>query len=529
MELSIYILQEKLQKGGFLIEKEAKREIFVDGTAYFSETYLNAPENLNQKIVCVDSDNSDLFLTNITKVRNGCVLSSPECKELLSKRSEIQSLMIWEENFDSRQAEETVAGIFQEFYSWRESVMLQIIEQKDIQIIVDTLSLMAENPFSLLDNNSFILGRTKNYENLPSGTIWDHMHGSYLSLFDFYTTREWKEISRQLKRNPNVPILVHPERDRDHTYYIASLNINGKTNATIGSMDILAPFSKGQMAIMDQVRELLLIYLRTKYRASKSHVFINQTFNSLMNKGSVSDEDISKMLDKRHWLKEDSYYLMAFRYPVILNSEPELASYINIIHMQFPKAMAAVANQAILLVARETDYDLNDRKMQEKIRLFLESGGLYCGYSFLFYRFEECVHHLDMVLFAAGCAEQMKTSLVSYADIQAQHLLHLLSRSTDVQYLVHPLIARLVESKKKSDRALVDCLYEYLLNGCSISATVRSMNLHRNTIIYRIQKLQELFSVQLDSAPAGLRFSLMMSCMIVRTTGLREEGRDFTN
>ncbi|MCD7834545.1 MAG: hypothetical protein LUH00_11260 [Lachnospiraceae bacterium] len=92
-------------------------------------------------------------------------------------------------------------------------------------------------------------------------------------------------------------------------------------------MDILAPFTKGQMAVMEQIRELLLIYLRTKYRASKSHVFINQTFNLLMNKGTTQDADISRLLDKRHWLREDKYCLMAFRYPVILNSEPELASY----------------------------------------------------------------------------------------------------------------------------------------------------------------------------------------------------------
>ncbi|MCD8398676.1 MAG: helix-turn-helix domain-containing protein [Lachnospiraceae bacterium] len=175
---------------------------------------------------------------------------------------------------------------------------------------------------------------------------------------------------------------------------------------------------------MEQIRELLLIYLRTKYRASKSHVFINQTFNLLMNKGTIQDADVSRLLDKRHWLREDKYYLMAFRYPIILNSEPELASYINIIHMQFPKALAAVANQAVLLVLREADYDLND--------------------------------------------------------------------------------------------------YEYLLNGCSISATVRSMNLHRNTLIYHIQRLQELFSMQFDNAPAEFRFSLMMSCMIVRAEASEE-------
>ena len=127
-----------------------------------------------------------------------------------------------------------------------------------------------------------------------------------------------------------------------------------------------------------------------------------------------------------------------------------------------------------------------------------------------------------MALYAAGYAERRKVSLVNYADIQAKHFLYLLSRNTEVHYFVHPLIAKLAGSKKKSDQALVECLYEYLLNGCSISATVRSMNLHRNTLIYRIQKLQELFSMQFDSVPAEFRFSLLVSCMIVRAEALEE-------
>jgi len=125
-------------------------------------------------------------------------------------------------------------------------------------------------------------------------------------------------------------------------------------------------------------------------------------------------------------------------------------------------------------------------------------------------------------MFARMLHTERKKSLVNYADIQSQHVLYLLSRHTEVSYLAHPQIVKLANSTKKSDRALVDCLYEYLLNGCSISATVRSMSLHRNTIIYRIQKLEELFSIQFDSAPAELRFSFLLSCLIVRTESNEE-------
>ncbi|MCD7834546.1 MAG: hypothetical protein LUH00_11265 [Lachnospiraceae bacterium] len=94
MELSIYILQEELQKHGFMIEKEAAGKILTDGTVYFNDKYLTAPDHFNQKIICVDAENRELFLANITRFCGKCILCAPECRDTLSQQPELQSLML---------------------------------------------------------------------------------------------------------------------------------------------------------------------------------------------------------------------------------------------------------------------------------------------------------------------------------------------------------------------------------------------------------------------------------------------------
>ncbi len=108
--------------------------------------------------------------------------------------------------------------------------------------------------------------------------------------------------------------------------------------------------------------------------------------------------------------------------------------------------------------------------------------------------------------------------MVNYADVQTGHVLQLLSQTAEPRYLAHPTILGLAQSPKKSDRALVECLRVYLLHGRSISATVKTLNLHRNTVVYRIQKLQEILGISFDDLPEASLFSLMLSCIIVRQT-----------
>ncbi len=199
-----------------------------------------------------------------------------------------------------------------------------------------------------------------------------------------------------------------------------------------------------------------------------------------------------------------------------MNTEAELASYINIIHMQFPKAMAAVANQAILLVIRAKDYALDTKTMQDKLNTFLDRSNLRCGYSFPFYHFEDCLHHLSQTLYAATQAEASGIPVIYYGSVQTRHVLQLLAQNTELAHMAHPMIVELARSEKKSDRALVECLRVYLLNGRSISATVRALDLHRNTVIYRIQRLQEILNIQFDDMPEESLFSLMLSCLIVQ-------------
>lgn len=85
--------------------------------------------------------------------------------------------------------------------------------------------------------------------------------------------------------------------------------------------------------------------------------------------------------------------------------------------------------------------------------------------------------------------------------------------SKDLTYLTHPAILRLNSYDRDHNTNLLEVLYYYLLNGCSINETALALNVHRNTIQTKINKLNEL--IRDDFTKSGMiQCRLLVSCMI---------------
>lgn len=85
--------------------------------------------------------------------------------------------------------------------------------------------------------------------------------------------------------------------------------------------------------------------------------------------------------------------------------------------------------------------------------------------------------------------------------------------SKDLTYLMHPAILRLNGYDRDHNTNLLEVLYHYLLNGCSVNETALALNVHRNTIQAKINKLNEL--VKDDFTKSGMtQCRLLVSCMI---------------
>lgn len=83
------------------------------------------------------------------------------------------------------------------------------------------------------------------------------------------------------------------------------------------------------------------------------------------------------------------------------------------------------------------------------------------------------------------------------------------THSTCKRFFYHPAIAAIQEYDQTNQTQLLYTLYRFLANDRNYAKTAQEMFLHRNTVQYRIERLQDFFSLDLDNIE--LRLHLLIS------------------
>lgn len=104
-------------------------------------------------------------------------------------------------------------------------------------------------------------------------------------------------------------------------------------------------------------------------------------------------------------------------------------------------------------------------------------------------------------------------SMYHIIDSCAQHYIEQ-HHHCDIIYLIHPAIIKLSRYDAQHKTNLRDVLFYYLLCGRNLKKTAEMCYMHRNTVINKINKINELVTVPIDDG--YLQNRLILSCITVR-------------
>ena len=84
--------------------------------------------------------------------------------------------------------------------------------------------------------------------------------------------------------------------------------------------------------------------------------------------------------------------------------------------------------------------------------------------------------------------------------------------SADIENLLHPALEALRVYDRNNKSNLFDTLDVYLLNDCNAQLCGRLLFLHRNSLVYRIHRIQEITGVDLSNTEerSYLRLSFLL-------------------
>lgn len=141
------------------------------------------------------------------------------------------------------------------------------------------------------------------------------------------------------------------------------------------------------------------------------------------------------------------------------------------------------------------------KEQLNKIRGFLCSNHIYVGISRQFQNISEFYQYYQQSLKAISlgryaCPEEY---IFYYSRVQYFEFLELAEHPLDRTALCHPYLLTLKEYDTAHGNNLFDTLYRYILNDGNIQKTAADLFIHRNTVRYRMDKIQELVPIDFSN------------------------------
>lgn len=194
----------------------------------------------------------------------------------------------------------------------------------------------------------------------------------------------------------------------------------------------------------------------------------------------------------------------------------------------FPKDNMALLNESIyIMISEEQPHTPVKIAELEKLEALLSQHHAFAMLSNASYNLKgvrvlatQCYQTLPIAV-SVRINEEMQRHCLTFERYAPYYIIHLCYKAAktemgtdDILYLCHPAINILTRYDRANNSNLRDTMFSYLMNDRSIARTSQKMFIHRNTTIYKLNKIQELISDDLENPYT--RHQLILSCMIIR-------------
>ena len=176
----------------------------------------------------------------------------------------------------------------------------------------------------------------------------------------------------------------------------------------------------------------------------------------------------------------------------------------------------------VVIISHNSDKPFS-REVEERLVEFLAENHMTAGLSNAFSCLTEMDKFYNQSLKAIELGRHMnrESSLHYYENYLFEHMLSTCSEQQELYQFCHPSIFVLREYDRKNNTNYLKFLYQYLENINNPRGVISALNIHRNTLKYRIDKIKGIMNVDLRDSKQLLL--LYLSLQILRY----KEGKEF--
>lgn len=388
-----------------------------------------------------------------------------------------------------------------------------LLERASMDKILKVGAELLENPLFLSDTSTRILSWS-DYEQLK--TVEDELiqciikHGFVTSeLFDKYNYGTFLPSIEQTEK-AFLQKSAHKEKKER---LIVKVVINHRYFGWIVAIPQGRPFEDGDCEILDILTNVLSLELER----NKIGFALSYRENLLLEilSGRISSlEEFRRRAEGFDWKPGEHFYTMAISFHnenAPTNKERTITAYKNHLALIYPTYKAICIGDILYLLLETSDLGSVVNNLDNFFKTYHLAAGCSRHFSNIL-DFGENVEQATEILHL-GLKLKPEQSVYRYQDFYMPYMISTLEKYSDLQSYCLPEIIALQCYDRKNNTCYMETLQAYLKFRNALT-TAEYLHIHRNTMNYRLQKIDEITHLKLNEGDD--LYKIWFSCLILK-------------
>lgn len=359
---------------------------------------------------------------------------------------------------------------------------------KGLQYLIDQTKELFGRPLILYDTSQKVLAASFDADPVFHISSADEEHRSISE-----ETVSWIHSNR-ITDQSSSPLPGHTQGTLCITIKIDVIEV-----AELTVYEASTPFREFDFLLIDKIGPLLSAQLQRNMLLNLDHNQIpNSILADLVEGKPINDTILNNRNHYLKWARTESLYIA-----VICDSRRESFESIKSTAFQalkryIPLEQVIIYESGIVAFFDQVLYDALFDKQNGTFLRFLEKNDLYAGISQRYFSLTDSKKQYKNAITALEIGLTRKIYCSFFDECALYIFAKLVSSQYDLMDFCHPAVRTLLKYDKEHGTAYLDTLKQYIYYAASPSEAARILNIHKNTLFYRIGKVKELTGITLD-------------------------------
>ncbi len=307
--------------------------------------------------------------------------------------------------------------------------------------------------------------------------------------------------------------IVSQRAETDVSWMFSNVKIHDIAVATIAVAGFSRAFTAADYELLNRLSKIIAIELEKNefYREDKS-VMYEYLLGDLLSGKLVNPATIEARCQVVRWKPHAWFGVIVIANPLEQLSGADVSRLETGLRRTLPQCRWTIYRKELVVFVTRTEHLLFNDDQLERFKDFLQQSGLEAGVSSAFASLADSKRHYEQASRALDMGSRLgrRDVVFFFSEMLPYYIARQSLRRNSIQDFQTDSIKILLDYDKENDSSLLQTLECYFRHAGSPLDAARELNIHRNTLLYRVNKARDLAGIDLSDGNARLAIQLYM-------------------